>query len=41
MGTATAISKMFDMIEKGMMKRQFAVGCFLYIASAFDCQDSE
>ena len=41
MGTETAISKVLDTIEKGMMKRQFAVGCFLDIASAFDRLDAE
>ena len=41
MGTETAISKVLDTIEKGMMRRQFAVGCFLDIASAFDRLDAE
>ena len=37
----TAISKVLDTIEKSMMKRQCALGCFLDIASAFDRLDSE
>ena len=41
MGTETAISKVIDTIEKGMMKRQFAVGCFLDISSAFDRLDAK
>ena len=41
MGTETAISKVIDTIEKGMMRRQYAVGCFLDISSAFDRLDSE
>ena len=41
MGTETAISKVLDTIEKGMMKRQYAVGCFVDIASAFDRLDAE
>ena len=41
MGTETAISKVLDTIEKGMMKRQFAVGCFVDIASEFDKLNAE
>ena len=41
MGTETAISRVLDSIEKGMMKRQFAVGCFVDIASAFDKLNAE
>ena len=41
MGMETAISKVLDTIEKGMMKRQYAVGCFLDNASAFNRLDSE
>ena len=35
-GTKTAISRVLDDIEKGMLRRQFAVGTFCNIASAFD-----
>ena len=41
MGTENTISKVLDTIENGMMKRQFAVGCFIDIASAFDKLNAE
>ena len=41
MGTETAIFRVLDSNEKGMMKRQFAVGCFVDIASAFDKLNAE
>ena len=41
MGTETAICRVLDSIEKGMMKRQFSVGCFVDIASAFDKLNTE